>query len=112
MLVDNRPDEDIKVRLVTWEEDEKLPVLIDRLDDIKDDMATYGIDFDYSFREFHDRQITTDVGWHISLGRGLDIYDKYNAYSIASGRQDRRKYREFRVIYMKSDKTTDHGKTE
>lgn len=112
MLVDNRPDEDIRVRLVTWEEDEKLPVLIDRLDDIKDDMATYGIDFDYSFREFHDRQITTDDGWNISLGRGLDIYDKYNAYSIASGRQDRRKCREFRVIYMKSDNTTEHGKTE
>ena len=112
MLVDNRPDEDIKVRLVTWEEDEKLPVLIDRLDDIKDDMTTYGIDFDYSFREFHDRQITTDDGWNISLGRGLDIYDKYNAYSIASGRQDRRKCREFRVIYMKSDNTTKHGKTE
>lgn len=112
MLVDNRPDEDIKVRLVTWEEDEKLPVLIDRLDDIKDDMATYGIDFDYSFREFHDRQITTDDGWNISLGRGLDIYDKYNAYSIASGRQDRRKCREFRVIYMKSDNMTEHGKIE
>lgn len=112
MLVDNRPDEDIKVRLVTWEEDEKLPVLIDRLDDIKDDLATYGIDFDYSFREFHDRQITTDDGWNINLGRGLDIYDKYNAYSIASGRQDRRKCREFRVIYMKSDNTTEHGKTE
>lgn len=112
ILVDNRPDEDIKVRLVTWEEDEKLPVLIDRLDDIKDDMATYGIDFDYSFREFHDRQITTDDGWNISLGRGLDIYDKYNAYSIASGRQDRRKCREFRVIYMKSDNMTEHGKIE
>ena len=112
MLVDNRPDEEIKVRLVTWEEDEKLPALIDRLDDIKDDMTTYGIDFDYSFREFHDRQITTDDGWNISLGRGLDIYDKYNAYSIASGRQERRKCREFRVIYMKSDKTTEHGKTE
>ena len=112
MLVDNRPDEGIKVRLVTWEDDEKLPALIDRLDDIKDDMTTYGIDFDYSFREFHDRQITTDDGWNISLGRGLDIYDKYNAYSIASGRQERRKCREFRVIYMKSDKTTEHGKTE
>ena len=112
MLVDNRPDEDIKVRLVTWEEDEKLPVLIDRLDDIKDDMSTYGIDFDYSFRDFHDRQITTDDGWIISLGRGLDIYDKYNAYSIASGRQDRRKCREFRVIYVKSDNTIENGKTE
>ncbi|MDE6768493.1 MAG: BREX system Lon protease-like protein BrxL [Muribaculaceae bacterium] len=105
MLVENRPDEDIKVRLVTWEEDEKLPTLIDRLDDIKDDMATYGIDFDYSFREFHDRQITTDDGWSISLGRGLDIYDKYSAYSIASAKQERRKCKEFRIIYMrKNDK--------
>ncbi len=112
MLVDNRPDEDIKVRLVTWEEDEKLPTLIDRLDDIKDDMASYGIDFDYSFREFHDRQIMTDDGWNISLGRGLDIYDKYNAYSVASGRQYRRKCKEFRIIYMKNDNQARNGKTE
>ncbi len=103
MLVDKRPDEEIKVHLVTWEEDEKLPTLIDRLDDIKDDMATYGIEFDYAFRDFHDRQITTDDGWSINLGRGLDIYDKYNAYSVASGRQDRRKCRDFRIIYMRSD---------
>lgn len=103
MLVENRPDEEIKVHLVTWEEDEKLPTLIDRLDDIKDDMATYGIEFDYTFREFHDRQITTNDGWVVYLGRGLDIYDKYNAYSVASGRQDKRKCREFRVMYMRSD---------
>lgn len=99
MLVENRPDEEIKVHLVTWEEDEKLPVLIDRLDDIKDDMALYGIDFDYKFKEFHDRQIKTDDGWTISLGRGLDIFDKYNPYSVASGRQDHRKCRDFTVIY-------------
>ena len=114
MLVENRPDEAIKVRLVTWEEDEKLPVLIDRLDDIKDDMATYGIDFDYSFREFHDRLITTDDGWHINPGRGLDIYEKYNAYSVASGKQEHRKCREFRVSYMRDNniKTEEDGKTE
>lgn len=103
MLVDKRSDEEIKVHLVTWEVDEKLPTLIDRLDDIKDDMATYGIEFDYTFRDFHDRQIITDDGWSINLGRGLDIYDKYNAYSVASGRQDRRKCRDFRIIYMRSD---------
>ena len=104
MLVENRPDEEIKVHLVTWEEDEKLPVLIDRLDDIKDDMAMYGIEFDYKFNDFHDRQITTDDGWNINLGRGLDIYDKYNAYSVASGRQDHRKCRDFRIIYTKDQK--------
>ena len=104
MLVENRPDEEIKVHLITWEEDEKLPVLIDRLDDIKDDMTMYGIEFDYKFKDFHDRQITTDDGWNINLGRGLDIYDKYNAYSVASGRQDHRKCRDFRIIYTKDQK--------
>ena len=101
MLIDTRPDEDIKVNLVTWEEEAKLPELIDRLDDIKDDMTNYGIDFNYAFREFHDRRIKTDDGWMITLGRGLDIYDKYNSYSVAATHQDRRKCKEFSIIYMR-----------
>lgn len=108
MLIDKRPDEEIKVHLITWEEEEKLPELIDRLDDIKDDMATFGIEFDYTFRDFHDRQITTDDGWTINLGRGLDIYDKYNAFSVASGRQDLRKCKEFRIAYMRTSSTRNY----
>ena len=108
MLIEKRPDEEIKVHLITWEEEEKLPELIDRLDDIKDDMATFGIEFDYTFRDFHDRQITTDDGWTINLGRGLDIYDKYNAFSVASGRQNLRKCKEFRIAYMRTSSTRNY----
>lgn len=102
MLINTRPVDDLKLNLITNEEDEKLPELIDRLDDIKDDLATYGIDFEYKFRDFHDRYIKTDTGWTISLGRGLDMFEKYNTFSIASSRQDMRKCKEFTVIFMKT----------
>ncbi len=75
-------------------------------------MATCDIDFDYKFREFRNCWITISDGWNINLRRGLYIDDKYNAYSIASGRQDYRKCKEFRVIYIKSDNTIENGKTE
>ena len=102
MLINTRPVDDLKLNLITNEEDDKLPELIDRLDDNKDDLATYGIDFEYKFRDFHDRCIKTDTGWTISLGRGLDMFEKYNTFSIASSRQDMRKCKEFTVTFMKT----------
>ena len=102
MLIDTRPVDDLKITLITNEEEEKIPDLIDKLDDIKDDLVGYGIEFEYKFRDFHDRCIKTDTGWTIQLGRGLDIYEKYNTYSIASSRHDKRKCKEFMVTYMKT----------
>jgi ATP-dependent Lon protease len=102
MLIDTRPVDDLKITLITNEEETKIPDLIDKFDDIKDDLVSYGIEFEYKFRDFHDRCIKTDTGWTIQLGRGLDIYEKYNTYSIASSRQDKRKCKEFMVTYMKT----------
>ena len=101
MLINTRPVDDLKLNLVTNEEEEKIPDLIDKLDDIKDDLASYGIEFEYKLRDFHDRCIKTDTGWTITLGRGLDMFEKYNTYSIASSRQDMRKCKEFMVTFMK-----------
>lgn len=105
MLIDTRDVDDLKVHLITNEEESKLPELIDRLDDIKDDMLTYGIEFDYKFKDFHDRCIKSDNGWMITLGRGLDIFDKYSPYSVAAVRQDKRKCKDFIVSYIKKDNT-------
>lgn len=102
MLINTRPVDDLKLNLVTNEEEDKIPELIDKLDDIKDDLASYGIEFEYKFRDFHDRCIKTDTGWTITLGRGLDIFEKYNNYSIASSRQDMRKCKEFTATFMKT----------
>ena len=101
MLINTRPVDDLKLYLVTNEEEEKIPDLIDKLDDIKDDLASYGIEFEYMLRDFHDRCIKTDTGWTITLGRGLDMFEKYNTFSIASSRQDMRKCKEFMVTFMK-----------
>ena len=104
MLIDTRAVDDLKLHLITNEEEEKIPDLIDRLDEIKDDLISYGIDFDFQFRDFHDRCIKTDTGWTITLGRGLDIFEKYSPYSIEAMRQDKRKCKEFMVTYMKTNK--------
>ena len=103
MLIDTRNVDELKVHLITNEEESKIPELIDKLDDIKDDMIEYGIEFDYKFRDFHDRCIKTDNGWGISLGRGLDIYEKYSPYSVAAVRPGKRKCKEFMVTYTKSN---------
>lgn len=103
MLIDTRNVDELKVHLITNEEESKIPELIDKLDDIKDDMIEYGIEFDYKFRDFHDRCIKTDNGWVISLGRGLDIYEKYSPYSVAAVRPGKRKCKEFIVTYTKSN---------
>ena len=103
MLIDTRNVDELKVHLITNEEESKIPELIDKLDDIKDDMIEYGIEFDYKFRDVHDRCIKTDNGWVISLGRGLDIYEKYSPYSVAAVRPGKRKCKEFMVTYTKSN---------
>ena len=102
MLIDTRPVDELKIVLVTCEEEEKAPELIDKLDDIKDDLSSYGIVFEYVIQDFHDRCIKTDTGWVITLGRGLDMFEKYSPYSIANSRQDMRKCKDFMVTYMKN----------
>jgi hypothetical protein len=48
-----------------------------RLETIKRSLKGYNIEFTFSVSEkLHDRQIITDAGWEISLGRGLDIYKR------------------------------------
>lgn len=102
MLINTRPVDDLKLNLITNEEEDKIPDLIDKLDDIRDDLASYGIEFTYKFRDFHDRCIKTDTGWTITLGRGFDMFEKYGPYSIASSRQDMRKCKEFTATFMKT----------
>ena len=101
MLIDTRPVDDLKIHLLTNEEEDRIPDLIDKLDDIKDDLASCGIEFDYKFRDFHDRCIKTDTGWTINLGRGLDMFEKYSSFSVAAYRQDMRKCKECTITFIK-----------
>ena len=90
--VSDNPEE-LTIKLNTKNTEEKIPEMIDIFDDIKDELATYGIDFQYTFDADHDRLIVLDNGWRITLGRGLDIFEKFDRFSIASIRQNERKCR-------------------
>lgn len=101
MLTEVRLVEGLKVHLITWEEEEKMPALIADLEDIKADLESVGLEFTYEFKNFHDRCIKTDTGWVITLGRGLDIFEPYNKFSLEALQQSKRKCKEFSLVYSK-----------
>ena len=48
-----------------------------KLATIEDSLVEHGIKLIVKFSEtLHDRRIELDNGWHITLGRGLDIYQR------------------------------------
>jgi len=53
--------------------------------------------------ELHDRWVRTDTGWDISLGRGLDIFEKpEKSFELGQSVQEFRKVRSFNVIYQRT----------
>ena len=52
---------------------------------------------------FHARCVETDTGWRISLGRGLDMFQKFEsgAFSLESGVQEARMMRGSEITYIK-----------
>ena len=92
--------EGLEIELHTYEVDEKLPALIDNLDQIQADLVKYGIDFTYKFDADHDRSISLDNGWRFILSRGIDIFEKFDRFSLSNQRQELRRCRAFSVTYL------------
>lgn len=93
--------EELVIHLSTQNDDEKVPEMIDIFDDIKDDLAAHNIEFSYDFEADHDRYIDLDNGWTITLGRGLDIFEKVGRFSLDSMNQSERRCKEFNVTFNK-----------
>lgn len=96
-------DEEVKVNLVTWNTDDRIPDSIDAFDEIQESVSDIGISFTYEFKDIHDRKISTDTGWDIILGRGLDIYEPRKGYTIEEFMQERRKCKAFTATYVKNN---------
>lgn len=99
------PADEIVVKLVTKEDkgDFQQQHLL-MLKDIQDGAASVGIKFNVEWDEtIHDRSITTDNGWKILLGRGLDIFQKGSGsqFDIGARRQEFRQVVAFGVTYMR-----------
>ena len=85
------------------EDDEKVAEVIDSFNELADELLPLGIEFTYDFKADHDRLIRTDTGWTITLGRGLDIYEKFGRFSLGRAYQQNRRCKAFNVSINKTE---------
>jgi len=98
------PGHEVTVSLTTKldEDREQAAKQIENLEAVRASAATIGITLAYQFNEsIHDRYIQTDTGWHVDLGRGLDIYQRFDTswFSVTSRQQRYRQVKDFGITY-------------
>jgi len=103
------PAEEVALKLVTVENQdgpEKVQRQLEYLLQIKKSAGVLGIVFDVDLVEptaIHDRSITTDTGWNILLGRGLDIFQRMSdsPFDLATKYQKYRELKGFGITYLR-----------
>lgn len=100
--------DEVQVHLVTGRNDPMyVQSQIDGLEQLKSIFAQLGIDFTFEFSDtLHDRSITTDTGWLILPGRGLDIFQKFddgNWLNPMLRNQKLRRVKECNVTYQQTE---------
>jgi ATP-dependent Lon protease len=88
--------------VVTWNDDEHLVDSIANLTELQESLVDLGINFTYRIEQHHDRFIAADNGWKISLGLGLDIFEKIEGrFNVAGIDQTKRKCKACELTYLK-----------
>jgi ATP-dependent Lon protease len=107
-IVKNKAEEDeVAVILLTVEDEFKGEQQREFFEQIQSSMFSVGIKFAFSFDNSgsqHARHIVTDMGWKISLDRGLDIfqpYDMNDTFQVANRIQTYRSCKAFEITYIK-----------
>lgn len=95
--------EGLQIHLSTATDEEHRPDAIDTFDGITDDLDPRGIDFTYDFNADHDRFIRLDNGWMINLGRGLDIFDRVERFSIDRISQEDRRCKACSIAFVREE---------
>lgn len=105
LIVRKQPEDEISVRLVTGRDAETAERQEEDLHRIAENVSPHGINLEWEFDEtIHDRSIETDTGWKILLGRGLDIYQRFDsrdAFNLANRLQETRACKAFGVTFVK-----------
>jgi ATP-dependent Lon protease len=103
MLANNKsPESELNLEVVTWNDDEHLVDSIANLTELQESLVDLGINFTYRIEQHHDRFIAADNGWKISLGRGLDIFEKIEGrFNVAGIDQTKRKCKACELTYLK-----------
>ena len=103
------PADEVALKLVTVENQdgpEKVQRQLEFLLQIKKSAAVLGIVFEVDLvdhQAIHDRSITTDTGWKILLGRGLDIFQRMvdSPFDLATKYQKYREVKGFGITYLR-----------
>ncbi|WP_433600365.1 BREX system Lon protease-like protein BrxL [Nocardia sp. CA-135953] len=103
------PADEVALKLVTVENQDgpdKVQRQLEYLLQIKKSAGMLGIVFDVELVDppaIHDRSITTDTGWKILLGRGLDIFQRMadNPFDLATKYQKYRELKGFGITYLR-----------
>lgn len=98
-------EDEVVVKLRTAKDDIDPSAQEKYLEQISEAYAPEGIVFTWECLDnLHDRWIDTDTGWHIIMGRGLDIFQPFdgrNAFDIQNVVPSRRQCKAFSVTYIK-----------
>jgi ATP-dependent Lon protease len=102
MLGNNKdPETELDLEVITWNTEEFIPDAISFFEELQANVLDLGINLLYKFENNHDRYIEANNGWKITLGRGLDIFEKTDGrFSIASLDQSRRKCKACEITYL------------
>lgn len=104
MMLSNikEPEDQINLELVTWNTEAYLEESKASLEELSQNVQSIGINLTYRFENHHDRFIAADNGWKITLGRGLDIFEKIEEkFSVADIDQTKRKCKSCEITYLK-----------
>ena len=102
MLGNNKdPEDQINLEVVTWNQEEYLEDASLTFEELSQNVQSIGINLTYRFEQHHDRFIAADNGWKITLGRGLDIFEKIEErFSVADIDQSKRKCKACELTYL------------
>ena len=103
MLGNNKePEMELDVEIITWNTEEFMLDSISFFEELQSSVLDLGINLVYRFENNHDRFIDANNGWKITLGRGLDIFEKTEGrFNVADMDQTRRKCKSCEITYLK-----------
>ena len=105
MMVGNNkePEIEISLEVITWNTEEYMQDTISFFEELQTNVLDLGIHLVYKFENNHDRFIETNNSWKITLGRGLDIFEKTEGrFNVADMDQSRRKCKSCEITYLKN----------
>lgn len=96
------PEDEISLEIITWNNEEYLEDSKAFLEELQESVQEIGVKLTYRLEQHHDRYIIADTGWKITLGRGLDIFEKIEGrFNVADLDQTKRKCKSCEITYMK-----------